>query len=70
MVNKLGVLLLVLLLSGCGAEDVAKVTASGVNRYCGTFTEAERGAIRVRVAELVAPHKVIVDCDGDGLGIQ
>lgn len=48
-------------LPGCASIDTA---VEGVKRYCSAFTWPERMAIRERVNEKVAPHEIVIDCEG------
>ena len=57
------ILVAVLALPACAAVDTA---AAGVKRYCDAFTWPERQAIRARINEQVAPHKIAIDCAGGG----
>ncbi|MGL6245658.1 hypothetical protein [Pseudomonas sp.] len=50
-----------LLLAGCSTVDLA---ADGITHYCAATTWQERAAIRARVNERVAPHRVVIDCAG------
>lgn len=61
---RLLVLLGVLVISGCGGDEIAARAGIVTDWYCGK-EPAARELLRAQVATYTAPHRLVIECAGD-----